>query len=466
MNGYNTQRIAGWDLGFAEWYCGGYYWLDANHMLVYPTSGEEQWGEGGTRFSIASQPIVVNLDISAFWAPPLSQSDAPSNCGRVDWSSKLKILITWGTHGDASTVSAFTYDGKKLASYPGELSSISPSGTKILMKDGTVLDLQTNKKIKLNWDLENYEAHPPPSAVYWTSDETRIYKCCYLYADLVSGKSFRFTESDFLDSQSNPLNYEGLWVYRGEWVLNDKYFLAQWSQIDDGDMRYIPIIDPAKKIIYDMRKRAGIPEDFSNNYTLVSPDGNYVWLEGWNESYLVNLTTFESQHFTYSNPSSYTDVSWSSDSTFAWFQIYDPDIKSTEFNVLSISNMELHPLPIVLQTEGEHLWHPTDNTVVYPAKDEKALIFLDAPTMTFRELFFKDGETPHEFSNMAWSPNGDKLTFITNNNTLWQVDYPILENLEQIMASTNTIGGAQFSPDGKSISFISGSDIYIVDTTK
>lgn len=466
MNGYKVRHITGWDLGFAEWYCGGYYWLDTNHILVYPTSGEKQLGEGGSRFSIASQPVVINVGTGNFWLPSSNQSESPSNCGQLNWSQELKILITTEIHVDTSTVVTYTYDGNKLASYPGELSTISPSRTKILMKDGTVLDLQTNKKINLNWDLENYEAPVPLVSIYWTSDETRIYRCCYFYADLANGKSFRFTESDFLDSQGNPLNYEGLWVYRGKWVLNDKYFLAQWSQIDDGDMRYIPILDPAKKVIYDIRKRAGIPEDFSNNYTLVSPDGNYVWLQGWNESYLVNLTTFESQHFTYSNPYSYTDVDWSSNSKFAWFQIYDPDTKSTEFNILSISDMKLHSLSVVPQAESEHWWHSSDQTVIYPAKDKNALILLNVSTMSIRELSFKDQTLRYKISNLDWNPNGDKLTFITDDHILWQVDYPGIENLEQIIASTNTISGAQWSPDGKSISFISGSDIYIVDTIK
>lgn len=470
MNGYKARHITGWDLGFAEWYCSGYYWLDANHMLVYPTSGEKQWGEGGSRFSIASQPVVINTDTGNFWLPISNQSESPSNCGQLNWSPKLKILITWETHGDASTVSTYTYDGQKLASYLGELSSISPSGRKILMKDDTVLDLQTNKQIKLNWSVENHNTHslfpPAPSGIFWTSDETRIYQCCYFYADLANKTSYYYVESDFLDSLGNPLTYEGLWVYRGKWVLNDKYFLAQWSQIDDGDMRYIPILDPAKKMVYDMRKKAGIPEDFSNNYTLISPDGNYVWLQGWNESYLVDLTTFKLQHFAYSNPYSYTDVDWSSNSKFAWFQIYDPDTKSTEFNILSISDMKLHSISVVPQAESEHWWHSSDQTVIYPAKDKNALILLNVSTMSVQELPFKDQTSRYKISNFDWNPNGDKLIFITDDHILWQVDYPAMENLEQIMASTNTISGAQWSPDGKSIAYISGTDIYIVDTVK
>jgi Tol biopolymer transport system component len=118
------------------------------------------------------------------------------------------------------------------------------------------------------------------------------------------------------------------------------------------------------------------------------------------------------------------------------------------------------------QSESEHLWHPIDNVVVYPTKDKNTLIFWDAATMSFRELPFKDQNSRYKISNLAWNPNGDKLIFITESHILWQVDYPALENLEQIIASTNTISGAQWSPNGKSISFLNGSDIYIVDTIK
>jgi WD40 repeat protein len=144
----------------------------------------------------------------------------------------------------------------------------------------------------------------------------------------------------------------------------------------------------------------------------------------------------------------------------------DPINKTTDFKILSISNKKLTPLPITFQSDLGHWWHPTDPILIYPAKDKNALVFLDASTMSFRELLFKDQDSRYKISDLAWSPNGDKLIFITESHNLWQVDYPALENLEQIIASVNTIGGAQFSPDGKSISFISGTDIYIVDTVK
>jgi len=461
MNGYNARRITGWEYGFGAniWYayCPSYVWLDTNHLLLYPGAGQEYppAGMGILGINIVPQPVVMNIETGSVWLPPVDISSGLT-CNRVFWSRDLGILITPEIHGDTSAVSTYTYDGNKLASYPGKVLDISPSRTKILMKDGTVLDLVANTKIKLNWNLENYDAPVPSVSSYWTSDETRIYRCCYFYADLVNGKSFRFIESDFLDSQGNQLDYAGLWMYRGEWVRDDTFFLVWWSYLDDGDMRYLPMFDPVEKIFYDVREMAGISPDLTCYETDVSPEGKYLWIMCYEVNYLVNLSSFETTIYP-----GYTqvDIYWSKDSQFALLANYDMNENNIE--ILSVTSKELKPLPVASLPESDILWHPSDDALVYPAKDKNVLIFLDALTMTYRELSFEDQASQSKISNLDWSPNGDKLIFTTEGHILWQVDYPSLENLEQ-----NSIGGGQRSPDGKFISFLNGSDIYIVDTTK
>jgi len=79
---------------------------------------------------------------------------------------------------------------------------------------------------------------------------------------------------------------------------------------------------------------------------------------------------------------------------------------------------------------------------------------LDASTMSVRELPFKDQDSRYKISNLAWSPNGEKITFVTEDSVLWQVDYPTLENLEHIMSSIFAIREVRWSPDSKSLAFI------------
>ena len=137
---------------------------------------------------------------------------------------------------------------------------VSPSETKILVTDDTVIDLRTNKKIELNWNLEDYWE------LYWTSDETRIYRCCYFYADLTTGISHRFEVTDLQDINGNHVRSSVLSFRNGFWVRDDTYFLVWWLAVDDGDIKYLPMFDPATKIFYDVREAAGIPEDFTSLY--------------------------------------------------------------------------------------------------------------------------------------------------------------------------------------------------------
>jgi hypothetical protein len=468
LNGYNAQRITGWTSGFGTniWYnyCPEYVWLDTNHILLYPGAGQINGPEGiwGV-LNMVPQPVVMNLETGSVWLLPVDISSGRT-CNHVFWSRDLGILINSGIYKGTPAVFTHTFDGKNLAKYRGQFMQVSPSKEKILLDNNLLIDLRTNSRTMLNWNLENDEG--PFGGFYWTSDETRIYRCCYYYADLTTGVSHRFERSDFQDANGTHLDARGLWFHQGEWVRDDKYFLVHWLAVDDGPVRYQPLFDPATKLFYDLWKQAGISPDLTWRYNDVSPDGNYVWIIGFERSYLVNLTTFESQHFTYSFPNSYTDVNWSSDSNFAWFEIYDPDAKSTEVKILSIADMKSNPVLVTPQSETERLWHPHDNVIAYPSQDKNALIFLDAATMSYRELPFKDQDSQYIISNLIWSPSGDKLVFITDDHVLWQVDFPSLEDLEQIMASANTISGAEWSPDGNSIAFVNGSDIYIVDTIK
>jgi tricorn protease-like protein len=61
---------------------------------------------------------------------------------------------------------------------------------------------------------------------------------------------------------------------------------------------------------------------------------------------------------------------------------------------------------------------------------------------------------------------GDRMVFTATDGSLWKIDYPTLEALEQLTPALPNVTQVNWSPDGNSIAFISGSDIYIVDTIK
>jgi hypothetical protein len=464
---HNVRQITGWDYGFGgglwQYSCSGYYWLDSTHLLLYPAVGQVS-SEAMPRVNVVQQPVVINIESGNIWLPPANESASPLTCNRVYWSRELGILITSELHDGNSTVVTYTYDELKLSSYPGGIASISPSRTRVLLGDNTLIDLRTNKKITLNWSLEDYHEEIL-SGLFWSSDETRIYRCCYFYADLTTGTSHRFERSDFQDTSGNHLDPGGLWFQNGEWVRNDTYFLVEWSWVDDGDIRYLPLLDPAKKRFSDLRQKLGISEDWRCQQTRVSPDGLYLWMTGWGEeeegSYLVDLFTFESQYYP---GREYLNIDWSPSSKFAWLFSSDPSGKTETYSILSIEDKEIKPVPVPPMRSG-YWWNNVNDVLAYPSEDKNSLIFLDASTLSFRELSINAQRMPDYSINLAWSPNGERIAFTAEDGSIWQVEYPTLENLEQLTPASPEMHDMHWSPDGSSIAFISGSDIYIVETT-
>lgn len=462
VNGHKIRQITGWDYGFGGGFlytsCMGYIWLDANHLLVYPATGQVALPEGWspTKFNVVRRPVVINLENGHVWLPPVKAPTSPEICDIVEWSSELGVLILPEDYDGRSTVSTYTFDGRKLASYTGSPMDVSPSGTKIFLDDNTLIDLRTNRSITLTGSLEYYSEEFYD--LFWTSDETRIYRCCYFYADLKAGTSHSSASSDFQEINDNHRDPWGL-VYLGGWIQNDTYFLPDWNWLDDGDIRYLPMLDPAQKIVIEVRAKVGIPEDWSCTDIDVSPDGKYVWMTGFGDSYLVDLIAFKAQYY----PSKrYSSVYWSPNSKFALLESYDSSNMNKQYDLLSLSNKKLQTLAINdLFDVWSGWWHPTDHVFAYVSEASQKLVLFNVQTMRAQEL-----TSPVTFKSFTWSPNEDRLALVADDGSVWQADYPSLENLEQLTPSLPGVSAVDWSPGGNFISFISSSDIYIGETTR
>jgi hypothetical protein len=215
------------------------------------------------------------------------------------------------------------------------------------------------------------------------------------------------------------------------------------------------MLDPARKVYRDARAEAGIPGDWSCLQTAVSPDGRHVWMSGWEGSYLVDLTAFTSRYYP---DQIYWDVDWAPSSKFALLYNSDPMDKADEYSVLSVADKELKPLPAAPLSESHHWWHPTDDILLYRSED-KNTVLLDMATMSYREL-------PFRVQTLVWSPSGGEIAFVEEDGSLWQLDYPVFANLRQLTPSLPHVDALNWSPDGTSLSFVSGSDIYVVESTK
>lgn len=458
MNGHNIRQIMGWNYGFRQDPCCGYEWLDPNHLLLYPRTGEgtEPYMDGSRRIELSSQPVISNLESGYFWQPRSNISTS------IYVAPKLGIVFLQEAYGSATgptmpSVITYTFDGQEITRYWGKILGVSPSGEKILVDDDTVIDLRTNKVTDLAWHMD-YDLGRS-SKLYWSSDETRLYQCCFYFADLRTGRSYNFEWSDLRGANGKPVSDQMHAHVDGQWVLNDRYFLVKWDYWSAWSGDPVPLFSPMDKEYYDLAKLAGIPSSCIgySTYT-VSPNGMYVWVKcssianGEIVSFLVDLTTFEST--SYNVP--INDFFWSPDSKFGWTDGLD----TSDSYVLSVASKKLLPIPVNPRYEDEPVWHFKDPILAYTENDQ-TLILLNAKDMSIEKW-----KSPIPIMGFGWSVNGDRVRFIAKDRSIWQVDYPMFQNLEQLTEPVSDIHQVFWSPDGKSISFISGSDIYVVDTIK
>jgi len=224
---------------------------------------------------------------------------------------------------------------------------------------------------------------------------------------------------------------------------------------DTGDPRII--FSPIEKKYYfiELPSTSGInPETMTYAF---SPDGMYAWITGYSFGYgsyynfLVKLTNLETTSYDITG----NDFFWSPDSKFAWLTVYD----SNDIYVLSADKKTLTPFP--LQPTSHLLWHPTNPILAFLTDENQTLGILNA-----KDMSVKGWKLPFTLYSLTWSPDGSHIALVATDGSLWQVDYPKLENMEQLTETMPNVRDVSWSPDGNSIAFISGSDIYIVDTVK
>ena len=448
LNGHPLHQITGWEYGFRRNWCNGYEWLDSNHLIMFPTTGQESTPNFGVLDETSS--VVINMDSGMVWLPTYRLAWNCSNW--VPWSSELGFLVLSDLNSAWEGVSIYTADGRLSNHYPGKLISVSPSGTKILIDDRWI-DLKSGKMVDFEWssDFDEYMYFPQP---LWSSDEMQVYTCCYKYGNARTGESFHFPY-DHLSLDGKEAT-GALFHSTGEWVLNDSYLLIQWDFFYDTNPGFIPLFDPKARTLRNLNLLAGIPADVDGlpncQMASASPDGKSIWATCYSGDYLIDLSTFKSVEYPMNN--SYEYPTWSANGEFAWME-------TEPRQLLSVPSQKLSPLPDEPLLDSELWWHPTDNILAYLSEDGQRLELLNAQTMSNQEIIL-----PAIFQYFIWSPNGDSIALVGKDRSLWQADYPKFEKFEQLTLPFPGMGNVNWSPDSRSIAFISESDLYIVETNK
>jgi len=433
LNGHNLRRITGWSYGFD-----GFEWMNTTHLLARAIIGPKG---GEAHFLPQNYPAAVDLNFGKAWIPKSAS---------LSWSERLQKTIVV----QKDMVEIYSLDGELEKAYPGSLLGFSPSGTKMLFKDGTWFDLVSGKRVHFDWDqkyIDEYYHRP-----VWSESENRVYVCCHLYGDAKTGDSYLGRGGDAMSN--------------GVWILNDKYLMRGCcdNMLFGGPPTFF---DVSTKTFHYLSELISIPMGNIGNeeenqciYWFISPNGKNVWLVCSDNNYLVDFITLK---FTKYPPHIISDIQWSANGNFALID------DSLSLNILSVNSKELKPLPADSQSST---WHPTDNILAYLTNKGQTLSLLDARIMSVQ----KEAALPAAFQDIIWSPDGKHIALLARDSSLWQIDYPKLDNLEQltpampkltgpvygIKENMSLIKNVTWSPDGTFLAFIGDLDIYIVDTQR
>jgi WD40 repeat protein len=498
FNGYKLKHITGWENGFngGVWDRGsrsrqqGYQWLDSSHILLFPATGETTSPNWNT---INVRPVVMNINSGKIWLPPMDRS---LNEGRwfsiaiPRWSSRLELLVTGEILDGKEGVSTFTSDGKRVTHYEGKLIDISPSAERVFISGNTWIDLGSGKKVDFGWEAANGLGSVVDVAgsntkrffPIWSQDETQIYFCCYYYGNAKTGESYTITNGDsifdggpFVDEYRRSLGHAyGVW-------LNDHTVMGSADVWFFSDLGFIMIFDVVERTYHNLGVVANLPDAFNNSsssYKSISPNGNYMYVTPGAQSstdpqvYLVNLKTFESQLYHVSG------ISWVPNGKYALLHTYHQSANgefSVETQVLTLLDKTLQTYPAT-STLSRSDWLAVD---WYPNEDVYPSIFIEnqylvVEALTFKPLINQRYEVllPSDFNTsyqsypeaVFRSPQNDRIALIAADGSIWIMDYPALENLEQVTPPQENVKDISWSPDGRYLSYVGETDIYIVDT--
>jgi hypothetical protein len=469
VNGHNLRRITGWTNGFNSglWdnNFAGYQWMDLSHLMLFPAVGEIQ---APNWTSIQMRPVIINIDTGKVWLPP---SDHPDPGYRVlrfllpSWSPKLGVLITSENIGEGDTtqkgVTTYKSDGTIVARYNGSLTSISPSGTKILIADDIWVDLTDGKKVDFNW---GFGVPTQKWSPIWSPDETRIYQCCYFFGDAKTEASYAISDESTILEGHPDTNMQSLHHTGGVW-LNDNSVLAQFDGFYTFRNGFFPVFDISARTFRNLGSIANLPDEFNNMpYTQlsISPNRTYMWLSPGAQSainpqiYLVNLKTLKSQLYHVSG------AEWSANGKYA---ILDNQ-------VLTLSDQIMRTLPALPDSEKlffgvDKAWNPNQSArlSIYADKQQHMYLYLlDVDALTYWHMTLPSNFSGDHGASIIWSPKGDRFALEASDGSLWLMDYPKINDLSQITPPMANVKDIYWSPDGRYLSFIGGMNIYIVET--
>jgi hypothetical protein len=393
-----------------------------------------------------SQPTVINLNTGQMWLPPFA--DLRASCGFPLWSEASHKLISRDAHG----IVIHSVNGQLIQYLPTDSgASLSPSG-KILLTSPIWRNLETGQTVEFN-------ISPPIWGLTWSSDETRVFNCCYGWGDATVGQY-----TDFSLGQLQLIGRDGGDLY-SRWVLNDTRVVIHWDFEENDKRGMIPLINPTTQTYQDIRALADLGTESLCGFPEISPNGNYI-LVGCLPAmfqappddfthYLIDLRTFISRTLSID----IQFVNWSPANDFALLIAnYDGQHQSQTYTLLPLSGGD--PIPLSTSPTLAPVWSPSGSHLAYLTEDGQSLITLKVATNASQITLL-----PQPFVSVFWNPQGDALALLATDGSLWWVPDFNTDQIEQLTPPLPAPRDIRWSPSGTHLAFVSGPDIYIVAVT-
>jgi hypothetical protein len=401
LSAHPLQRVTGWQNGLrSSGYCsdGPYRWLDNGHLLIYPVTGEvADMGVG--EYAL---PFIIDLNGGQAWQP--ASNGPTAGCDRPLWSEPLQLLVA----ADRAETFLYAPDGKVFRRYAGGnepydmTTYLSPSERRVLI-GSTWRDLETGQAVNVGkgWGKHVY-------ALAWSSDESKLFKCCFLYADARTGQV-----KSFQPGQLSPVGRGGPGPgssgIGSHWVLSDTRVMVDYDFYGEKG-RVTPLIDPVAETYEDIGTLvpgcSGLPQVDSKSSTMscLSSKSQLV-------RYVIDLRTFTTQTLP-SSPSTSVPTS-------------------------------------TLSTDGR----------------QQAFLSPDGLTLNIRDLSTQ-ATRPVSLSqpaiNIYWPLQGDGLAVLAQDGSLWRLAEAAVDRVEQFTPPLPEVRDVKWSPDGDKLAVVSGPDVYVV----
>jgi hypothetical protein len=384
-NAHPLQRITGWANGWRG-DCGSYNWMDDGHLLLYPVTGEYE--NFGTYQQ--SLPVVASLESGRIWLPVTSgPTDA---CNRAIWSEQFGKLIAL----QEKETQQLDLEGNVIQRFPGGDATgiLSPSGQR-LVTGNILINLETN-------EVQTGVSVPGDwfGAPAWSSDETRIFRCCFGYANFKANKYTRFK----LDIEQGAREVVGGGI-PSQWI-NDSRVMVLYDFYGPSGFVWGPLIDPESQSYVNVWVPGLSWGDarYSSDPSF-SPNGQFMAVPCRDEIYWIDLQTL----VTHTVPGEFHFVNWSPDSQFFLLAHgYDPDTTRGEYFLQPVKGEDFTSLsndPIVAPAwKGTNLFFLDDQ--------QRMLISLEPTTNTARRISLPKAVMP----KMFWCPRNECITFVSQDS--------------------------------------------------